>query len=384
MGRRAVLLLLLALIPMSAGEAADIRAPTRVWRTTLQGWGEPASDGSSIYVLSREHELVSLDRATGAPVWRTPTGGPGEATWGSVVRLAGSRVIVGDDAIVAFDRATGREAWRFVPRNGPGSGPYLGASRFGLVLLGSPTGRVHAVDAETGRLRWTRTVASVRAPTTVFAPTWIGGRIIASFTTYGQRLTGGVVAFDADGRRAWRRKLSSAGAGGAPVELGEAAIVAQTDGEILALHAATGRRLWSLPRLPSRDPRQPLIRDVRALVPGGPLLVTGSLTGAIIAYDAVTRQERWRYDDGPDGAAPLRLRGDRRTVYVPFTNGVLVALDLETGCERWRAGGPDEPLPWPPTITADAVIAAGDDGVVAFARDETPAASADADHQDNR
>jgi outer membrane protein assembly factor BamB len=381
--RRAVLLLFLAFLRVSAGAAADLHTPTRVWRSPLQGWGEPAADGSSIYVLARGHELVSLDRATGAPVWRVPTGGPGEATWGSVVRLAGSRVIVGDDAVVAFDRATGREAWRVVPPSGPGSGPYLGESRAGLVLLGSPNGRIHAVDTETGRVRWTRTVASARAPITVFAPAWIGGRIMASFTTYGQRLTGGVAAFDAGGRCVWRRKLAGAGASGAPVELSDAAIVAQTDGAILAFDAATGRRVWSLPKLHSSDPRQPLIRDVRALAATPSLLVAGSLTGAVIAYDAATRQERWRYDDGPDGAAPLRLRVDRRTAYVPFTNGVLVALDLETGRERWRAGGANDALPWPPAITADAVIAAGDEGIVAFAREEVPA-SAGADRQDNR
>jgi hypothetical protein len=128
-----------------------------------------------------------------------------------------------------------------------------------------------------------------------------------------------------------------------------------------------------LPQQQSRDPRQPLIRDVRALAASGSRLVTGSLTGSLVAYDVTNRQERWRYDDGPDGAAPLRIRTDGRTVYAPFTNGVLVAIDLDTGRERWRAGGADGALPWPPSITADAVIAAGDDAIVAFAPDGTQA-----------
>ena len=146
--------------------------------------------------------------------------------------------------------------------------------------------------------------------------------------------------------------------------------MAQTDGHVLAFHAGSGSRLWLLPRQRSRDPRQPLLRDVRALSARGSILVTGSLTGAVIAYDIATRHERWRYDDGPDNAAPLRIRTDDRTAYVPFTNGVLVALDLDSGRERWRAGGADGALPWPPSLTGDAVIAAGDDAIVAFARRE--------------
>ena len=375
--RRALVVLCLASFAMPAG-AAESHVPIPIWRLRVHGWGEPASDGSSTFVLAQGHELLAVDTATGTIAWRSPTGGPGEVTWGSAVRIAGERVIVGDDAVVAFDRATGAESWRFVPPGGPGSGPYLGDARAGLLMLGSPNGRVYAVDATSGRLRWTRTVATV-GPTTVFAPIWVGDRIVASFTTFGAHLSGGVVAFDATGRRLWRQPLTTAGAGGPPIDAGGSAVVAQTDGHVLAFHAGSGRRLWLLPRQQSRDPRQPLLRDVRALSASGSILVTGSLTGAVIAYDIATRHERWRYDDGPDNAAPLRIRTDDRTAYVPFTNGVLMALDLDSGRERWRAGGADGVLPWPPSLTGDAVIAAGDDAIVAFARGEGPDRVAGAD-----
>src|SRR5689334_15742802 len=111
--RRALVMLCLASSAIPAG-AAGVHAPVLKWRLPVHGWGEPASDGSSTFVLSQGHELLAVDNATGTIAWRSPTGGPGEVPWGSAVRITGDRVIVGDDAVVAFDRATGAVSWRFV------------------------------------------------------------------------------------------------------------------------------------------------------------------------------------------------------------------------------------------------------------------------------
>jgi outer membrane protein assembly factor BamB len=343
----------------------------------LHGWGEPASDGSSTYVLTRGHELIALHTATGVLRWRAPTGGPGDAPWGSAVRIAGPRVIVGDDAIVAFDRATGREAWRFVPPAGVGSGPFLGDTTSELAAIGSPNGHVYAVDTSSGRVRWMHRVATA-GPTTVHAPVWVRHEVVASFTTFGTPLSGGVVAFDAQGRRLWRRLLAGVGAAGPPVAVDGVVVVALTDGRIQAFQARTGLRLWTLPRMRSRDPHQPLVRDVRALSASQSVLIASSLTGALVAYDVPSRRERWRYVGGPDGAAALRIRADATTVYAPFTDGSLVALSLATGRERWRAGGAGAAIAWPPSTVADAVVTSGDDAIVAFAVDR-PGHAADAE-----
>ena len=70
------------------GPGAAAGAPVVRWQLPLPGWGEPAADGSAAYVLTRAHEVVALDAATGSLRWRAPTGGPGDAPTGSPVRLA--------------------------------------------------------------------------------------------------------------------------------------------------------------------------------------------------------------------------------------------------------------------------------------------------------
>jgi hypothetical protein len=54
---------------------------------------------------------------------------------------------------------------------------------------------------------------------------------------------------------------------------------------------------------------------------------------------------------------------------VPYLSGHLVAIDVDTGVERWRAGGSLMGLSWPPLVTPAWLLAAGSSaGFLAFAR----------------
>jgi len=359
---------------LGAGIAAGIDTPAAiapavpavVWREAYHGWGEPASGGGSTYVLTREHDVLALDAATGAPRWRAGTDGTGEVPLGSAIRLTAALVIAGDDAIVAFDRATGRRAWRFRPPGDAAPGLFLGEADDDLVVAGSLTGTIFAIDAASGQLRWARRVATA-ARTTVHPPALANGRVVASFTTFGAPFGGGVAAFDRRGRRLWRAPFDpGAGAGGAPLIVDATVVVARTDGPVEALGLADGRRRWALPGAVPRNRRQELARDVRPLALAGGRLVVGSLSGDLAAYDLRDRREHWRFDAGPDGAAALRIRSDGSTVFAPFTDGSLVAIDAGSGRERWRAGGPDAPMEWPPATDGDLVFVSGEGAITAL------------------
>jgi outer membrane protein assembly factor BamB len=343
--------------------AAPARQPAVHWRQALAGWGQPAVDDSTAFVLTRHHELVALDVTTGAVRWRAYTGGPGDSPLGSSVRLAGSHVIVGDDAIVAFDRATGRPAWRFVPVEGRGAGIFLGDVGGGLVLAGSVSGDLYALDAATGAQRWGRRLARSQT-TAVYPPAIAASRIVVAFTGFDRRLTGGIAALDLRGRLLWTRRLPAGVGSTGPVTIdGTTAIVGTTDGAIRAYSIVDGTARWSLARQPGSGSRG---RDIRALAHSGRVLVAGSLDGALVGYDLDTRQERWRYTDGPDGAAALRLTADGEHVYAPYTDGSLVAVALATGRERWRTAPTPDPLEWPPSMSGSRLVAAGSTGVVAL------------------
>jgi outer membrane protein assembly factor BamB len=329
--------------------------PRSLWRHAIPGWGEPAASGALVYVLSQSHDVLAIDGSSGAVRWRSRTGGAGGVPWGSVVRVAGRHVVVGDGDVVAFDRDSGAERWRFAP--GGAAGVYLGAADDDLVLTGSLAGSVHAVDAASGAPRWSRRLAPDAA--VAFAPAVSGRAVVVTHASLRSELRGGVVVLDRRGRVRWRHDFEPGVAvAGPPVATATLAIVARTDGEIVAFDLRTGRQRRCWPKAAPTALWRNAGRDARALVVVGHILVAGSMSGDLVAYDVRTGAERWRYDSGPDGA-PLRLRALADAVVAPYTNGTVVALDAATGSERWRIGHPRSPIEWSPARAAGVVVASG-------------------------
>lgn len=340
--------------------------PTVRWQLGFPGWGEPAADDDAAYFLTRNHEVLSVDAATGGIRWRIGTGGTGDVPSGTHVRLTVDQVFVGDGGIVAVDRVSGRRRWRFDAPDGDDAGVFLGAADTDLVLAGSPAGRVYAVDASSGVLRWRRDVTDGERRV-VFPPIRLGSLVVASFTTFDGPLRGGVIGLDPHGRRRWVRHFDGAGAAGPPVAGGGLVFVSRTDGRIEALHAATGARRFSLAP-ESSAPTDAHARDIRALASAGDVVVATSLRGPLRAYDIRSRRLRWAYASGPPDAVALRIRVFGSRVYVPYSDGSLAALDLRTGRECWRADS-NRSFDWPPVATRTAIFASGADAIWALHAD---------------
>jgi outer membrane protein assembly factor BamB len=166
---------------------------------------------------------------------------------------------------------------------------------------------------------------------------------------------------------------------------GTTAIVAGTDGTIRGFSIVSGRLRWALPAKHAPGSGAASGRDIRPLARGGRVLVVGSLDGELIAYDLDTRRPLWRYADGPDGAAALRLTADATHVYAPYTDGSLVAVALDTGHERWRTASTADALEWPPLPRGQQLVAAGSAAVVALTVAlATPDAAGSAPTQEER
>ncbi len=157
---------------------------------------------------------------------------------------------------------------------------------------------------------------------------------------------GSVVAFDRfTGKRKWRTRIQSADEGfgwgfGAKrddafitsgVAAGEGiAVVGTSNGEAIALDAATGREVWRA-GISSEAEGRPAV--------GGGLVYVMAVDGRLVALDLVTGSEAWNHD----GQVPvLTLRGggavtyEDGVVYAPFANGKLVALEGEDGNILWE------------------------------------------------
>jgi outer membrane protein assembly factor BamB len=270
-------------------------------------------------------------------------------------------VVAGDYDLFAFDATDGTPRWRFHPHDGYGPGYYLGVVADDSVLAGSPSGILFSVDVQSGRHRWSTRVSDGMA--TVFEPLVRGDVVYVGFTVFESPQRGGIAAFDrSSGREVWRASFSSPGEafGGGLVAMSDALIATSSAGRVHFLNARDGATTAVV------EPTQPDLHDYRPLVVSADTLVVGSLSGVVVAYDLQTRREKWRMAQHEHGSVALAMVADQRSVYVPFLDGRLVALDAQTGDTRWISNGPYGLLRWAPALSGDLVYAAGEGALVAL------------------
>jgi outer membrane protein assembly factor BamB len=334
-----------------------------IWQVAGEGRGVPAVSGSNVYFLTKRHEIVAVDGATGTVSWRRNTGEPGGETLGSSVIARDGVVMAGDYAILGLDASTGALRWRFDPADGYGAGLYLGDAADGVAFAGSPAGRLYGVTIADGRPRWS--VQPLADPkTTVFQPLVAGDVVISGYTTFGRPISGGVVVVDrATGRERWHRAFppgspdEATGFGGGPVAWEGLVIAASGDGRLHAFDRETGLPRWVLPAVRRADGR-PQERDWRALALSGSSLVAGSVTGILTMIDVGERQEKWRYAHPEGGSIGLRIAADHESVYVPHLGGRLVAIRTRDGRPLWEIGGFSDGFNWAPVVAGPRIYAA--------------------------
>lgn len=127
----------------------------------IHGRSQPACVGDAVYQATMDGTLYALDADSGAIRWQARTGGPIVAT----PAVADGRVIVGslDGRLYAFDAGRGGEPlWVLDSQRLDGESPTM-RGRFvasptlvdGTAYVGCTNRTFYAVDAATGRVRWT-------------------------------------------------------------------------------------------------------------------------------------------------------------------------------------------------------------------------------------
>lgn len=301
--------------------------PTAAW---AQPGGTP--DNSPVHVGG----TASLD-----VVWRQQVG----AGSSSNERLAAPPVIAegkiffidASHEVHAVEAATGRRIWsqRLRPDEGRDRNALGGGIAFdgGRVFVATGFGFVAALDSTTGAQVW-RTQAG--APFHA-APTVTGGRVYA--VTNDSEL----VAFDAaSGTVSWTYQAIAEPArimaASSPAVDGDTVIAPFASGEVVALLAANGRRLWvdSLSRS-GRLTSLSAINDIagRPVVDNG-VVYAASHSGVLAAIDMRTGQRVWSRAFA--STQTPWIAGD--VLYAVTVDGELCALDRATGNIYWTRALP--------------------------------------------
>ncbi|MEO0816551.1 MAG: PQQ-binding-like beta-propeller repeat protein [Pseudomonadota bacterium] len=250
----------------------------------------PVANANHIYVLDADQRVHALDLQTGSPVW--------------------------DHKIVSSNERD---------RVSIGGGIALGGDR---LVVSSGFGSVTALDAETGRVIWTR---ETEAPMTG-SPTIKDGRIFV--TSNNNEVL--VMALE-DGQLQWSDQAIAEPArvlgSPSPAAVEDIVVVPYSSGEVIAYLSSNGRRLWSdaLSR-PGRFTPISAINDIAARpVLAGGLVIVANQSGVTAGIDGRSGNRIWAQGIGSTQAPALA----GEYIFIAGTDATLAALEAETGRVYW-------------------------------------------------
>lgn len=233
----------------------------RAWRADLgQGTNNrvavaapPVIAGGNLYFLDAEHRLQAISASDGRRIWQErlrPNDSRDRVARGGGVTTGDGRVYAttGFGFIAAFDAQTGNEIWR-TEANAPfQSAPTFAAGRVYAVTNDS---ELLALDAATGQVSWT--YQAIAEPARILSAPSVaveGETVVAPFAS------GELVALlAANGRRLWSDSLSRTGRltslsaindiAGRPVIDAGAVYAASHSGVLAAIDLRSGQRMWA-------------------------------------------------------------------------------------------------------------------------------------------
>jgi outer membrane protein assembly factor BamB len=255
--------------------------------------------------------------------------------------VAGGTVYYGseDSKVYALDAATGRLRWSYTTGGGVYAGPAVAG---GIVYIGSDDGNLYALNAATGHLRWSYDTRYAVESTPVLA----GGTVY--FGSFDHKV---FALSAATGRLRWSYSAQDAVVS-SPAVAGGTVYFGSFDDKVYALDAANGRLRWSY------TTGSPVFSS--PAVAGGTVYI-GSEDHKVYALDAANGHLRWSYTTrSPVFSSPAVAGG---TVYIGSEDHKVYALDAANGRLRWSYTTADY-VDSSPVVAAGIVYIGSDDGRV--------------------
>lgn len=289
--------------------------------------GMIAVSGPRVYAATGFGELIALDSATGAEVWVQDLGAPAS----TAPTIAGNLVyVVGRDSRAwALDAGTGRVRWTLngtPPEANFASGSSVAVAG-GLAIFPMPSGEVIGAFETGGLQRWSSVVVGERLGQSVsaYVSDIAGSPVVSGNTVYVGNISGRVVAMSlATGERIWTARE---GAASAVWPAGGSLFLVNDINQLVRMNASTGDVIWRqpLPDLVERRFGRPNARHANygPILAGGNV-ITASSDGFLRQFDPVSGAMTGQIEI-PGGAAsePVVAGG---VLYVVTKEGQLLAF----------------------------------------------------------
>jgi outer membrane protein assembly factor BamB len=256
----------------------------------------PAIYNDTVFVASREGQVHALKLANGDTLWKTdvrhdlsfwPWAKNESAKLSGGILQAYGKIYVGSEHgyVIALDRETGKEVWR---KKVPGESLSKPAAGDGLIFVNLASGKLLAMHPDTGEERW-RFEQEVPALTLrgQSSPTVANGGVLVGLET--GKLS---VLISDSGYSAWSADIA------------------------VAKGASEFERLVDVDT-------QPLI--------SGPFAYAIAYNGNLAAIDIRTGNVVWKREY----SSYREIAMDAQSIYVVDSQGVIYALDKDSGIERW-------------------------------------------------
>ncbi len=304
------------------------RPPFRaIWRYRAQSLLEfpPAIAYGRLYIVSNAGVTIAVNTRTGKKAWKHPVGrcsAASPAVHEHVVFAAflnrppcnAKKVLDGE--VIAFAAGFGKIRWR--TSIGPSESSPLVAN--GRVYVGDWRGRVYALDAVTGKIRWSfRTSGRVKGAVALSGNRLFVGSYDSHVYALGARTGKLIWKAAAQQRFGHRGQFYSTPA----VAYGRVYIGA-TDGKVYSFGAASGKLRWS--------------HGTGGYVYGSPAVwrkrvYVGSYSKTFFCFDAATGDVLWKFAaNGPISGSATIVNG---VVYFATLKRRTYGLDARTGRQLW-------------------------------------------------
>ncbi|MES2914500.1 MAG: PQQ-binding-like beta-propeller repeat protein [Pseudomonadota bacterium] len=323
-------------IDAGVGVTATSTAGATLWTADLtaafdkgggQSAGGLATTGSRVFATTGYGELVALDAASGAVLWRQRVDAPisgAPATDGTTVYVSGR-----DGSAWAVDAADGKVIWQVVGT--PGKAAYVGTAAPTVgdraVIFPSSGGDLMAVLKIGGGTKiWQASLAGKRLGRAyALTPDVTGDAVIAGKTLFAGSGSGRTVAMSASsGERIWS---AGEGALGPVAVAGGSIFLVNDEAKLVRLDAASGTPIWSV-EMPyfTKDKvkrRKGIYAHYGPVMAGGRIIVVSS-DGILRAFDPADGSLAYTTEIPGGAAAQPAVAGG--TLYVVGGNGQLHAF----------------------------------------------------------